>query len=79
MQFGIITHTTDYKKLHEPLRLVQFVVFEKFTSAYLYSKLHKKIIWLLVNDIQVTISVSIMYGQMKRQIYFSFIGWKLNL
>ena len=26
----------DYKKLHEPVGRVQFVVFEKLTSAYLF-------------------------------------------
>ena len=32
----------DYKKLHEPVGLVQFVVFEKFTSAYLFQIAREK-------------------------------------
>ena len=29
-------------KLHKPTGQVQYGVFEKFASAYIYSKLHKK-------------------------------------
>ena len=32
----------DYKKLHEPVGRVQFVVFEKFTSAYLFQIAREK-------------------------------------
>ena len=32
----------DYKKLHEPEGRVQFVVFEKFTSAYLFQTAREK-------------------------------------
>ena len=31
-----------YKKLHEPVGRVQFVVFEKFTSAYLFQIAREK-------------------------------------
>ena len=32
----------DYKKLHEPIGRVQFVVFEKFMSAYLFQIAREK-------------------------------------
>ena len=32
----------DYKKLHGPVGRVQFVVFEKFTSAYLFQIAREK-------------------------------------
>ena len=32
----------DYKKLHEPVGWVQFVVFEKFASAYLFQIAQEK-------------------------------------
>ena len=32
----------DYEKLHEPVGRVQFVVFEKFTSAYLFQIAREK-------------------------------------
>ncbi len=38
MQFGINKHESIFQsltQLHEPVERVQFVVFEKFTSAYL--------------------------------------------
>ena len=38
---------SDCKKLHATVGLLQFVVFEKFSSAYLY-KIALEIIWLVV-------------------------------
>ena len=39
----------DYKKLHEPVGRVQFVVFEKFASAYLFQiALEKSFDYLLI-------------------------------
>ena len=32
----------DYKKLHEPVERVQFAVFEKFVSAYLFQIAREK-------------------------------------
>ena len=45
MQFGIISTSKFfkvYKKLHEPVGRVQFVVFEKFTRAYLFQIAREK-------------------------------------
>ena len=54
----------DYKKLHEPVGRVQFVVFENFTSGYLFQITREKSFdYLLIdlNNIQVTISVKLQY------------------
>ena len=40
--------STKTTKLHEPVGQVQFVVFEKFTSAY-YTKLQGKLLSLVGN------------------------------
>ena len=41
----------------------------------------RKIIWLLVNNIQVTISVTLQYFrcQMEATSYVNFIGWKFDM
>ena len=45
VQFGINKHEWIFQrltKLHEPVGRVQFVVFEKFTSAYLFQIAQEK-------------------------------------
>ena len=37
--------------MHKPVGRVQFGVFEKFTSAYLFPNCTRKILWLLINNI----------------------------
>ena len=58
MQFGINKHEQIFQrltKLLEPVGRVQFGVFEKFTSAYLF-QIAREIIWLLINNIHKKIS-----------------------
>ena len=45
MQFGINKHEQIFqrpKKVHEPIGRVDFVVFEKFTSTYLFQIVREK-------------------------------------
>ena len=42
MQFGINKHEERLTKLHEPVGRVEFGVFEKFTSAYLFQIAQEK-------------------------------------
>ena len=54
----------------------------KNVQELIYSKLHEKNhLWLLVNNIQVTISVMLQYftRQMEETSYFNFIGWKFDV
>ena len=60
---------------------MQFVVFEKIYECLFIPNCTRKIIWLLVNNIQVTISVTLQCftWQMEATSYVNFIGWKFDM
>ena len=88
MQFGIIKDKQIFQrltKLHEPAGRVQFVVFEKFTSAYLFQfALEKSRDYLLIIYITckhfTLFSVNLFYfvSQLTGPAYINIIGWKMT-
>ena len=73
MQFGI--------NKHKLVQGVQFEVFEKIYKCIFIFKLHKKIIWLLVNNMQVTISAmpQCFTRQMKGQDILNLLDENLTI
>ena len=87
MQFGINKHKQIFQrlqKLHEPLGRVQFVVFEKFASAYMYLfqiAQEKSFDYLFINKYTSNnfFHASVFTWQIEATSYFNFIGWKIDM
>ena len=84
MQFGINKHEQVFQRLQKIARARRasaICSLWKICKWLFIPNCTTKIIWLPVNNIQVTISVTLQYftWQMEATSHFNFIGWKFDV